>query len=132
MRVLKFGGTSVGNAEAFAQVVKIVGRARAEDPQTVVVTSAMSGVTNALIAAATAAARGATELTLADLAAEFDQRLSKQLPGKENPFRAGAGERWRASGGLPADGEGATIMAEILVTGAADAEQARAIARRIA
>ena len=58
MRVLKFGGTSVGNAEAFAQVVKIVGRARAEDPRTVVVTSAMSGVTNALIAAATAAAVG--------------------------------------------------------------------------
>jgi len=33
---------------------------------------------------------------------------------------------------IVADGEGATIMAEILVTGAADAEQARAIARRIA
>ena len=58
MRVLKFGGTSVGNADAFAQVVKIVGRARSRDPQTVVVTSAMSGVTNTLIAAAMAAAAG--------------------------------------------------------------------------
>lgn len=58
MRVLKFGGTSVGNSEAFQQVVKIVSRARKEDPQTVVVTSAMSGVTNTLIAAAKAAAQG--------------------------------------------------------------------------
>ncbi|HEY66126.1 MAG TPA: aspartate kinase [Caldilineae bacterium] len=58
MRILKFGGTSVGNAEAFAQVADIIARARTEDPQTVVVTSAMSGVTNALIAAAQAAARG--------------------------------------------------------------------------
>ncbi|MCD6290242.1 MAG: aspartate kinase [Anaerolineae bacterium] len=58
MRVLKFGGTSVGHAEAFAQVASIVERTIAEDPQTVVVTSAMSGVTNALIAAARAAAAG--------------------------------------------------------------------------
>ena len=58
MRVLKFGGTSVGNAEAFARVASIVERARAQDSQTVVVTSAMSGVTNSLIAAARAAAEG--------------------------------------------------------------------------
>ena len=62
MRVLKFGGTSVGSAEAFAQVAEIVERARAEDPETVVVTSAMSGVTNALIDAAQAAARGDEKL----------------------------------------------------------------------
>lgn len=58
MRVLKFGGTSVGNADAFARVAGIIERARAQDPQTVVVTSAMSGVTNSLIAAAKAAAEG--------------------------------------------------------------------------
>ncbi|MCS7220450.1 MAG: aspartate kinase [Anaerolineae bacterium] len=58
MRVLKFGGTSVGNADAFARVASIIERARAQDPQTVVVTSAMSGVTNSLIAAAKAAAEG--------------------------------------------------------------------------
>ena len=43
MRILKFGGTSVGSAEAFDQVAKIVARARQQDAQIVVVTSAMSG-----------------------------------------------------------------------------------------
>jgi aspartate kinase len=58
MRVLKFGGTSVGNADAFKQVSDIVARARQQDPEVVVVTSAMSGVTDILINAAKAAAIG--------------------------------------------------------------------------
>lgn len=58
MRVLKFGGTSVGNADAFAQVATIVASARQQDSQVVVVTSAMSGVTDILINAAKAAAAG--------------------------------------------------------------------------
>lgn len=58
MLVLKFGGTSVGNTQAFAQVAQIVKRAREKDPKVVVVTSAMSGVTNTLIHAAQAAAAG--------------------------------------------------------------------------
>ena len=58
MRILKFGGTSVGSAEAFDQVAKIVARARQQDSQVVVVTSAMSGVTDTLINAAKAAAAG--------------------------------------------------------------------------
>lgn len=58
MRVLKFGGTSVGNADAFKQVAQIVARARQEDPEVVVVTSAMSKVTDLLIASAKAAAAG--------------------------------------------------------------------------
>ncbi|MFZ2487115.1 MAG: aspartate kinase [Anaerolineae bacterium] len=58
MRVLKFGGTSVGSADAFAQVAKIVAHARQEDNEVVVVTSAMSGVTDVLINAAKAAAAG--------------------------------------------------------------------------
>ena len=58
MLVLKFGGTSVGNTQAFAQVVQIVARARELDPHIVVVTSAMSGVTNTLIHAARSAAEG--------------------------------------------------------------------------
>ncbi len=57
MRVLKFGGTSVGSADAFARVAKIVQQAH-ENDQIVVVTSAMSGVTDALIRAAKAAAAG--------------------------------------------------------------------------
>jgi len=58
MLVLKFGGTSVGNTQAFAQVAQIVKRTRERDPNIVVVTSAMSGVTNTLIHAAQAAAAG--------------------------------------------------------------------------
>lgn len=63
MIVMKFGGTSVGSADAFAQVARIVNekvreQAAASRPGVVVVTSAMSGVTNMLIEAAQKAARG--------------------------------------------------------------------------
>ena len=63
MIAMKFGGTSVGNVEAFAQVVRIVAtavdeQARTDRPGVVVVTSAMSGVTNLLIEAAQLAADG--------------------------------------------------------------------------
>jgi aspartate kinase len=63
MIVMKFGGTSVGGADAFAQVARIVATTIAADkaaarPGVVVVTSAMSGITNMLIEAATKAAKG--------------------------------------------------------------------------
>lgn len=63
MIAMKFGGTSVGSVEAFKQVVGIVQRAVAQEadgprPGVIVVTSAMSGVTNTLIEAAERAARG--------------------------------------------------------------------------
>ncbi|MCB9136633.1 MAG: aspartate kinase [Anaerolineales bacterium] len=56
--VMKFGGTSVGSAKAIANVVEITRNARTEYPGVVIVTSAMSGVTNLLLAGADAAARG--------------------------------------------------------------------------
>ena len=49
MQVLKFGGTSVGDARAIALVVNIVRAEAARDPNTVVVTSAMRGVTDPVI-----------------------------------------------------------------------------------
>lgn len=52
MIVMKFGGTSVGSAERFRGVLDIVKRIDKGSGDTVVVLSAMSGVTNALIAAA--------------------------------------------------------------------------------
>ncbi len=61
MLVMKFGGSSVGDAKCFAQVVQIVQEAYAKDREIVVVVSAMSGVTNKLIACAQAAARGEHE-----------------------------------------------------------------------
>lgn len=61
MRVMKFGGTSVGDARCFADVTQIVQRAKTEDGEIVVVVSAMSGVTDRLIEAARAAADGDEE-----------------------------------------------------------------------
>ena len=57
MIVMKFGGTSVGDANCIANAAEIVAKAAQERGPVVVVVSAMSGVTNALIAAARVAAR---------------------------------------------------------------------------
>jgi aspartokinase/homoserine dehydrogenase 1 len=57
VRVMKFGGTSVGDASCIAKVVEII-RAAARESQVVVVVSAMSGVTNKLVEAATQSATG--------------------------------------------------------------------------
>ncbi len=64
MIVMKFGGTSVGDVAALRHVCAIVraGQAAAAGRGLVVVTSAMKGVTNFLLAAAQAAARGSAEL----------------------------------------------------------------------
>jgi aspartate kinase len=58
---MKFGGTSVGNSEALAQTVEIISRARKDWSRMVVVTSAMSGVTNLLLSSAQGAIQGYTE-----------------------------------------------------------------------
>jgi hypothetical protein len=58
MRVLKFGGTSVEDAKAIAQVVSILAQQTAQDPNVVAVTSAMRGVTDLLIDSARTAAAG--------------------------------------------------------------------------
>lgn len=52
LRIVKFGGTSVGDATRIRNVVEII-RESARDSDLVVVVSAMSGVTNKLIEAAT-------------------------------------------------------------------------------
>jgi aspartate kinase len=55
VRILKFGGTSVGSPQALGQALDVVVRAAAQTP-VVVVASAMSGVTDALVLAARGAA----------------------------------------------------------------------------
>jgi len=55
---MKFGGTSVGSAEAIGQAVDIVQKYAQQWERLAVVVSAMSGVTNALIKSAQAAASG--------------------------------------------------------------------------
>jgi aspartokinase/homoserine dehydrogenase 1 len=57
LQVMKFGGTSVGDATCIARTAQIVAKAAGENP-CVVVVSAMSGVTNRLIEAARKAATG--------------------------------------------------------------------------
>lgn len=56
MIVCKFGGTSVGDAEAIRRTASIIAGRRERDP--VVVVSALGGATNVLIALAEQAARG--------------------------------------------------------------------------
>jgi aspartokinase/homoserine dehydrogenase 1 len=57
LQVMKFGGTSVGNAECIARAAKIIA-AGARECRCVTVVSAMSGVTNRLIEAARTAQGG--------------------------------------------------------------------------
>lgn len=56
--IMKFGGTSVGNSAAFAQVAKIVADAQRNWERVIVITSAMSGVTDLLLESATRAVSG--------------------------------------------------------------------------
>src|SRR5262245_20723924 len=63
--VMKFGGTSVGSAERIAEAAKLAVSSAEQGHQVVVVTSAMSGVTNALIDAAHAAAKGQWDQSVA-------------------------------------------------------------------
>ena len=57
MQVLKFGGSSVGSAEAIAKVIAIVTESIKKEP-TIVVVSAMSGVTDQLLMLAQSASQG--------------------------------------------------------------------------
>ena len=56
MIVIKFGGTSVGDAERVANAIDIVAERRELNP--IVVVSALAGVTNDLVAATEAACAG--------------------------------------------------------------------------
>jgi len=61
MIVMKFGGTSLGDGEAINRAVDIVCQTLKDKGLVVVVVSAMSGVTDTLLAAATSAAQGDAE-----------------------------------------------------------------------
>ncbi|MGH9346713.1 MAG: lysine-sensitive aspartokinase 3, partial [Vicinamibacterales bacterium] len=68
MIVQKFGGTSVADPEAIRRLIDIVRDTRAREGRgPVVVVSAMSGVTDALLAVAESAGAAATDLALARL-----------------------------------------------------------------
>ncbi len=121
MRVLKFGGTSVGSAANLAKVMGIV-RAEGADPYPVVVASAHSGVTDELLAQARAAVRGRYSLQvlrerhrtlwaeigvdLAPVEPLFDElddllrglALVRELTPRTLDLVASYGERWSCRG----------------------------------
>jgi len=70
---MKFGGTSVEDAPAFLRVADIVESHDMMRP--IVVVSAMSGMTDALLASVQTAKRGETEAALRSLAEPFERHL---------------------------------------------------------
>jgi aspartate kinase len=75
--VMKFGGTSVQDAEAFARVASIVLGERENSP--VVVTSAMSKVTDALLYAFETAKKGDAENAFESLEPHFERHSAVSL-----------------------------------------------------
>ena len=82
--VMKFGGTSVGNAERFRQCAAIVGEAAKHD-RIVVVVSAMAGVTDLIFKTIEAARHGDGSATEAHL--QRFESVHRELAGNlfENP-----------------------------------------------
>jgi aspartokinase len=72
LQVMKFGGTSVGDASCIARVVAII-RTAARESSVAVVVSAMSGVTNRLIEAANQSKAG-NESGVAEIFAQLAKR----------------------------------------------------------
>ena len=46
MKVLKFGGTSVGSSDSIKKVIEIIADYKAQKTHVAIISSAMSGVTN--------------------------------------------------------------------------------------
>jgi len=81
MQVLKFGGTSVGTSEAILKMIAIV-KARVNATPTIVVVSAMSGVTDQLILLAQTASQGneAYKTIIQNLAEKHEEAVRALLP----------------------------------------------------
>lgn len=84
MQVLKFGGSSVANAENISKVLEIVSEAVKRD-STMLVCSAISGCTDALIEIGNKASAGDESYkdTINTLEARHKEIISKLLPGEE-------------------------------------------------
>jgi aspartokinase/homoserine dehydrogenase 1 len=84
MQVLKFGGSSVGTTEAISKVIAIV-KARVQKTPTIVVVSAMSGVTDQLILLTQTAAQGneAYKTIIQSLAEKHENAVLALLPASQ-------------------------------------------------
>jgi aspartokinase/homoserine dehydrogenase 1 len=92
LRVMKFGGTSVGDATCIGRVVQIVKDASRES-SVVIVVSAMSGVTNRLIEAAGRAEAGERDsfnAIFADLRAQHEAALVRLIQDPQRRNQIGA------------------------------------------
>ena len=89
LQVMKFGGTSVGNAECIARAAKIIAHG-AQEGRCVAVVSAMSGVTNCLVEAAKTAqtgnGTGATAVIEA-LRSQHESALTSLIKGEDERAR---------------------------------------------
>ncbi|PVH26346.1 bifunctional aspartate kinase/homoserine dehydrogenase I [Sphingobacterium corticibacter] len=87
MKVLKFGGTSVGSVESIRSVLAIIKKSYDSGEQPIVVLSAMSGITNTLQAMAEDAAAGNSfEAGLAEMEARHFDVVKNLIPVKfQNP-----------------------------------------------
>jgi aspartate kinase len=84
--VMKFGGTSVGNSGAIRQAAEIVATQKKTWENLVVVVSAMSGVTDQLIASARLAAQGDREgmqQALQAVTARHQQTVNELIPSAQ-------------------------------------------------
>lgn len=84
--VMKFGGTSVGSADAIRQAAAIVKEYAPNWERLTVVVSAMRGITDALIQSAQAAARGdqsAYQALIADLQVRHYEAIMELIPSGE-------------------------------------------------
>jgi aspartate kinase len=115
---MKFGGTSVGSGERILHVAGIVLAHR--DQQPVVITSAMSGVTDALLALGRVAALGDTDACESQLAALAQRHHEAALainPEADWSALDDKLERLRATvEQLPAKQHGSTASSDVLVS----------------
>lgn len=86
--VMKFGGTSVGSAERIAQAADLAVDCASKGHQVVVVTSAMSGVTDVLIGAARRASEGHWDAAVRQELFERHSAVAEALVGGDAAMQA--------------------------------------------
>lgn len=87
--VMKFGGTSVGSAEAIAKGAEIVQASKKDWDQVAVIVSAMSGVTDALLKGAHSAAAG-DKATFKQIAKDLRAKHEAAIDALVDASQAGA------------------------------------------
>lgn len=111
LRVMKFGGTSVGDARCIEKTIEII-RGSLGDYRVLVVVSAMAGVTDLLLEAAMCAAAGDSEAV-----GRIFKSLKERHRSAANALVASAAKRGRLNKQLKeCFVEGARICQEILLT----------------